>query len=201
MGRVFDYATGNFVRPYSQTGRLSLGLRPGVTLPRRPLTSLENAIGDLASNVPNGRKRATTSFQRGMIRGTRRASDHDAWRHSANMVARMLATPAGDCPAEGGGRGRNERYFSQAYARLHARGLARTITTNFHNPGSGRFTHYSEPRTLTLREALRIQSFPDDFSFEGIARVFKSDAERMIGNAFPRLLACQLARHVRTLLA
>ena len=89
------------------------------------------------------------------------------------------------------------RYFSQAYARLHQTGLARAVTTNFHNPGSGRFTHYGAPRALTLREALRLQSFPDAFI---LPEMHMSDAERLVGNAFPLRLAEVLGRHISRLL-
>ena len=73
----------------------------------------------------------------------------------------------------------------QAYTRLHRRGLARTITTNFHNPGSGRFLHYQQHRTLTVREAARLQGFGDDFVFIGRP----GRQERLVGNAFPPLWA------------
>jgi DNA (cytosine-5)-methyltransferase 1 len=71
------------------------------------------------------------------------------------------------------------------------------VTTNFHNPGGGRFTHYASPRTLTLREALRLQGFPDTFRFDCIT---PTDARRLVGNAFPRLLAEIIGRHVARLL-
>jgi site-specific DNA-cytosine methylase len=65
-----------------------------------------------------------------------------------------------------GGRWRGgENYYSQCYGRLHRRGLARTITTYFPNPGSGRFWHPTENRALTLREAARIQGFEDEVIF------------------------------------
>ncbi|MGD1088113.1 MAG: DNA cytosine methyltransferase [Verrucomicrobiota bacterium] len=51
----------------------------------------------------------------------------------------------------------------QAYARLHPQGIGFTITANFRNPGSGRFTHYRDNRSITVREAARLQSFDDRF--------------------------------------
>ena len=81
---------------------------------------------------------------------------------------------------------------SEACTRLHRDGLARTITTNFHNPGGGRFLHYGLDRTLTIREAARIQGFRDDFGFTGRPGV----QERRVGNAFPPLWAEAIAAHV-----
>jgi DNA (cytosine-5)-methyltransferase 1 len=84
--------------------------------------------------------------------------------------------------------------FSQAYARLHRNGIAYTITTFVHNAGSGRFWHYRDQRTITVREAARLQSFDDNFVFVGT----RSDQERHAGNAVPPLLAEALADHIYT---
>jgi DNA (cytosine-5)-methyltransferase 1 len=113
--------------------------------------------------------------------GTKRAAamNHVAWAHSAKMVERMSVV------AEGGQHGDKQRYFSQAYGRLHRRGLARTITTNFPNPGSGRFWHPTEERTLTLREAARIQGFDDSYLFDG----YPSHDAVLVGNALDSALA------------
>ena len=203
-GRVFDYNLGRYVKP-ALDGRSTLKLRASISLPNRALTTLRTALGDLQAQLGPGEScdsyghRPTTSYQREMRRGARQLTDHIAWRHGQAIVERLRRTEPGQCPAEFGRWNRNTRYFSQAYSRLHEDGLARTITTNFHNPGSGRFTHWACPRTLTVREALRVQGFPDMFSLqvEGLSR---GDAERLVGNAFPRPLARILALHVAALL-
>ena len=87
-------------------------------------------------------------------------------------------------------------YFSQAYARLHRHGIAQTITTYFHNPGSGRFTDYADLRSLTVREAARFQSFDDDFILTGKLEQQK----RHIGNAVPVLLARAIGERCALLL-
>jgi len=112
------------------------------------------------------------------------------WDHDRDLVTRMHKVPEGCHPPIEATNGR--RYYSQAYTRLHRDGLARTITTNFHNPGSGRFLHYRLDRTLTIREAARVQGFRDDFGFTGRPGV----QERQVGNAFPPLWAEAIAAHV-----
>lgn len=54
--------------------------------------------------------------------------------------------------------------------------------------------HYDElqARTISVREAARLQSFPDGFRFEGSM----NPAFRQIGNAVPPLLAFALAHHI-----
>lgn len=84
---------------------------------------------------------------------------HRQWNHTQLLLRRMGKVP------EGGRWRGGQAYYSQCYGRLHSRGLARTITTFFPNPGSGRFWHPTENRALTLREAARIQGFPDSFMF------------------------------------
>lgn len=53
--------------------------------------------------------------------------------------------------------------------------------------------HYAEPRRLSMREAARIQSFPDSFQFACRLR----ETERQIGNAVPPVLAWHIAQAVR----
>jgi len=52
--------------------------------------------------------------------------------------------------------------------------------------------HYSLPRRISMREAARIQSFPDSFQFRSKLR----ETERQIGNAVPPVLAWYIARAV-----
>jgi len=64
---------------------------------------------------------------------------------------------------------------------------AHTIRAECH--GNIQF-HYSLPRRLSMREAARIQTFPDDFIFDSKLR----ETERQIGNAVPPVLAWHIAK-------
>jgi DNA (cytosine-5)-methyltransferase 1 len=86
---------------------------------------------------------------------------------------------------EGGRWAGGLEHYSQSYGRLHRNGLARTITTAFPNAGSGRFWHPTENRALTLREAARLQGFPDSFHF---VPPF-SRAAFLVGNALDKTIA------------
>ena len=70
---------------------------------------------------------------------------------------------------------------SGSYGRLNYDGIAQTITTRFDTPSGGKFIHPEQNRTITPREAARIQGFPDDFKFIGN----KTSVCKQIGNAVP----------------
>ena len=83
---------------------------------------------------------------------------------------------------------------STYYGRLHPDRPAYTVNTYYIRPGNGCFLHHDAPggqhRTLSHREAARLQSFPDSFVFGGPQRAIC----QQIGNAVPPLLAYQVAR-------
>lgn len=77
-------------------------------------------------------------------------------------------------------------------ARLAADKPCKTITSHM-GKDTYSYVHPFEARTLSVREAARVQSFPDWFSFKRASLV---DAFRIIGNAVPPLLSNQLAANV-----
>lgn len=80
--------------------------------------------------------------------------------------------------------------MSGIYKRLHPDKPSSTIIAN---GGGGTWGyHYSEPRSLTNRERARLQSFPDDFIFEGTI----TQIRRQIGNAVPPMGAKVIAEAV-----
>lgn len=78
------------------------------------------------------------------------------------------------------------------YGRIDPVKPAPTMTTACINPSKGRFVHPTEHHGITVRQAARIQTFPDNFVFEGglIA------AGQQIGNAVPVELAKRLIEHL-----
>ena len=83
--------------------------------------------------------------------------------------------------------------FDDKYKRLDENGLSRTITAHIAKDGYW-YIHPRQNRTLTVREAARLQTFPDWFRFAGPP----SAAFRQIGNAVPPLLGEHLGRAVRS---
>ena len=81
--------------------------------------------------------------------------------------------------------------FNDTYKRLDWDDLSRTITAHIAKDGYW-YIHPEEHRTLTVREAARIQTFPDSFRFAGT----RSDAFRQIGNAVPPALGRTVAEAI-----
>lgn len=86
---------------------------------------------------------------------------------------------------------------SGSYGRMKWDEPTMTITTRFDTPSGGRFTLPDQDRTLTVREAARVQSFPDSYRFYGN----KTSINKQVGNAVPPKLSYFLALYLKNLLA
>lgn len=113
--------------------------------------------------------------------------NHIALNHSEKVIARYKLIPEGGklpspelLPAE-----IRRKNFGNTYTRLSRKEISSTIV-----PGNNAFpVHPTLNRSLTPREAARIQTFPDDYVFCGnrCAQCI------LVGNAVPPLLAAKLA--------
>jgi DNA (cytosine-5)-methyltransferase 1 len=86
--------------------------------------------------------------------------------------------------------------FTDKYKRLARHELSRTITAHIARDGYW-YIHPTQERTLSVREAARIQTFPDWYRFAGEP----SHRYRQVGNAVPPLLAEALGGALATSLA
>ena len=87
-----------------------------------------------------------------------------------------------------GYRTKRVKNFSHVYRRLHRGKPSITLV-----PGHNAFpVHPWLNRTLTVREAARLQTFPDDIVFKGA----RQDQCKQVGNAFPPLLAEVIANNI-----
>jgi DNA (cytosine-5)-methyltransferase 1 len=88
----------------------------------------------------------------------------------------------------------NQRVFDNSYVVQFWDKPARTIIAHLYKDGN-QFIHpdHNQERTLTPREAARLQSFPDDFVFEGS----RTQQYKQIGNAVPPLMAEAIAKSIK----
>lgn len=80
------------------------------------------------------------------------------------------------------------------YGRMLPNEPSYTINTYFNRPNVGCNIHYSQDRLITVREALRLQSFPDCYQ---IVSTSKQGRNLIVGNAVPPLLAEVIAKKLK----
>ena len=111
-----------------------------------------------------------------------------AWITSKQALHDLKAMP--ENPAFNHIWSRAEKSSEQGSRVLKADKPADTMRAECH--GNIQF-HYELDRRISMREAARIQSFPDNFHFSGGLR----ETERQVGNAVPPVLAWHIAKAVR----
>ena len=160
--------------------------------------SVQDAIGDLPQPSETGivtlANGSRSLYASSLNNGITEIRNHVATHHSTLAKTRMNKVHGGENWTV-----LNEdikSVHSGAYGRLLPDAPSATITTRFDTPSGGRFTHPTEDRTITPREAARIQSFPDSFIFEGS----RTSICKQIGNAVPPKMAFFLAQLVKQLI-
>ncbi|MGB6084907.1 DNA cytosine methyltransferase [Moheibacter sp.] len=92
---------------------------------------------------------------------------------------------------------KNESSFIDRFKVVNGTGVSHTVVAHIAKDGHY-YIHPDEEqcRSISVREAARLQSFPDDFYFEGS----RSAAFKQIGNAVPPLMAYAIAKKMKELL-
>lgn len=180
------------------------------------IVTVRQALSDLLEPGSAYTSEPQSAYQRRMRESSLAPQDHVPSRIREDTRARLEAIPPGGNiydlpehllkrylgaekwgPAGNGERLARRHYY--AYRRLHPDWLAWTANTK-----ADFAYHYEKPRGLSVREAARIQGFPDDFHIvtapPGSPGQLKNGARhsryRQVGNAVPPPLAAAIARTV-----
>ena len=149
-------------------------------------------------------------YQKLMRNNSKVVRNHIAMKHTARLVERFKAIKPGQnlldvwethgAVRRGAPNEKSNIKFSQNNLRLFGNQPAPTIAASFQS----NFIHPHLDRNFTAREGARLQSFPDDFIFEGMRTKMSWEKGlsqyQQIGNAVPVLLAKAIGESVTFLL-
>lgn len=172
-------------------------------------TTVSDAISDLPE-IENGggeqsqgyRSDAQSSYQSYLRLDSTILTNHQCARLGKVNIERMCHIPPGgswrDIPHEllpkGMQRARRSDH-TKRYGRLDPDGLASTILTKC-DPHWGSYIHPTQNRVLSVREAARLQSFPDRICFQGNV----TEQYEQVGNAVPPLFARAIGEQIQKIL-
>jgi DNA (cytosine-5)-methyltransferase 1 len=177
--------------------------RDTIRLPK--VTTVADALRDLPV-IPNGSEEDPLAYQRRAGRRPRYVeivregangllTDHVCRRQNAQDVEAFASMKEGMKYFELEAKFKRYRddIFKDKYKKLFWNRPAWTVTAHL---GKDCYTHIhpGQPRTISAREAARLQSFPDNFRFWGNM----GDRFRQIGNAVPPLMAWGIAEFVKS---
>lgn len=156
-----------------------------------PVT-VRDAISDLhflssgeGADVQAYKYKPKSRYQKEMTHNSTMLFNHKATNHAPIALQKLALIPPEEgkssLPVEMHGK----QKFKTTWGRLKWDQLSPTIDTRFDTPSNGTNSHPELMRSITPREAARLQSFPDTFRFYGS----KTNIGKQIGNAVPPLLA------------
>lgn len=199
------YGAANFTK----SRELCIKLDPLFAQNLKRHTTIDDALSDLPEIIPGEDKGAipyktkpTNSFQRIMRKGSKTVHNHQCARLSPINLERLKHIPQGgswrDIPHHllpKGMQAARRSDHTKRYGRLSPDGICSTILTKC-DPHWGSYFHPHHDRVLSVREAARIQSFPDSYHFTGSI----GDQYAQVGNAVPPLMAKAIGDTVLSLI-
>lgn len=199
--------------------RHDLGLRPSLPEPIQldHKITVDEAISDLpqiessqGTEVMDYTVEPQNDYQRMMRHNMQYVTNHIAMHHTPRLIERFRAIKPGQSlidvwethgAVKRGAPGEKSNIkFSQNNQRLFGNLPAPTIAASFQS----NFIHPHLNRNFTAREGARLQSFPDDFIFEGMRTKMSWEKGlsqyQQIGNAVPVLMAKAIGEKVKELI-
>ena len=175
-------------------------LKDYIDLNKIKTVTVRDAISDLAylnsgegSYEQNYKFDPNTDYQRELRKNARKLYNHVAFNHSEKVMRRIKEVKSGENFKSLSDSKKIRSVHSGSHGRLEWDNPSYTITTRFDTPSAGRVIHPQLNRTITPREAARLQSFDDTFKFYGS----KTSICKQIGNAVPPKLAFAIATIIK----
>lgn len=189
----------------NRLGKESKDLFPKSTLKIEQYTTVWDALSDLPS-LKSGEgieptfyvKKPQNKYQEMMRANMKKEGfyNHISAEHKTTTIEILKMIKPGQTMKDLPEHLRTKSVHSGAYGRMNPDEPAYTITTRLNTPSVGRITHPVDNRTITPREAARIQSFPDSYRFIGDITTIGMQ----IGNSVPPLLAKKIGENIMNLL-
>ena len=185
-----------------------LGITPSVLFPDKTKTSknyttIRDAISDLpvlkagtGKEITYYDKNTDNEYQLLMRSKQGFTYNHVSSHHKPETLEILSMLKEGQTMKDLPEKYHTKSVHSGAYGRMIYDKPAYTLTTRLNTPSVGRITHPEQNRTITPREAARIQSFPDDYEFIGDI----TSVGIQIGNAVPPLLAKAIGDKINSVL-
>ena len=203
MGYSLKYGVLNasdYVVPQNRRRAIIIGkfgdVAPELPKPKEEKVTIWDAISDLAylqsgegEDIQNYRMNAESKYEDLLRKNSSMLYNHVATKHSDLALERLALIPPNAGKEVLPREHLTKSIYSGTWTRMRKDEVSVTITTRFDTPSSGKFTHPFLNRAITVREAARIQSFPDTFKFIGT----KGSQMKQVGNAVPPLLAAEIA--------
>ena len=190
-----DYGVPQNRRRAIIIGKLN-GAAPKLPTPKDEKVTIWDAISDLAylesgegTDEQEYKNSPESEYQKRLRGAATVLHNHVATKHSPIALERLAMIPPNAGKEVLPEEHITKSIYSGTWTRMRKDEISVTITTRFDTPSSGKFTHPYLDRAITVREAARIQSFPDDFQFTGN----KGSQMKQVGNAVPPLLAAAIA--------
>lgn len=166
--------------------------------------TVKEALSDLKSLSAGEKstdygKPAQNDYQIRMRAGMDSSSEvrnHDAVNHRDHIVERFKHIPQGGDMTDAPEEHQPSKVYSSRNRRLDENKPSHTVTSHVLDE----LIHPWDHRSITVREAARLQSFPDHYEFEGERNVFHGADEtsqyEQVGNAVPVLLGKKIAERI-----
>ncbi len=199
----------NGVANFTGARELCFNLLPLFAHSLKPHTNVWDAISDLPDINPGEYLEKTkyqadpqSKYQAALRKGSSYIYNHNCSKLALINLERLKHIPQGgswrDIPFKllpaGLKRARRSDH-TKRYGRLHPESLCSTVLTKC-DPHWGSFFHPFKDRVLSVREAARIQSFPDKYIFLGNL----TQQYAQVGNAVPPLLAKVIGKTIKELI-